>query len=111
MISNKLLTVAPLFVFWLAACTNSSGVTVTKQELGDKWPLTVDSAKLECRNSVSPGMGAAIAHVNGKTYALNGLAKQKGYPDIRPVWRDDPKIPGAKVSISPLIKRALDLCK
>ncbi len=105
MISNKLLTMAPLFVFWLAACTNSSGVTVTKQELGDKWPLTVDSAKLECRNS------AAIAHVNGKTYALNGFAEQKGYPDIRPVRRDDPKFKGLKVSIGPLIKRALELCK
>ncbi len=105
MISNKLLTVAPLFVFWLAACTNSSGVTVTKQELGDKWPLTVDSVKLECRNL------AAIAHVNGKTYALNGMAKHKGYPDIRPVWRDHPKFKGLKVSIGPVLDRAVDLCK
>ena len=80
------------------------GVLVTADEYGDKWPLTVSEARVNLlRGSV------AILRAGGRTYALNGTAQSRGYQRIDPIWRDNPAIPGTKISISPLIQRALSL--
>jgi len=41
---------------------------------------------------------------------LNGFARSRGYAPIDPIWRDNPDIPGAKVSISGMVRIALDRC-
>jgi len=104
--------VAPILI--LCGCDESTTssdashrVRVTESEYGDKWPLTVDSGEIECIDDYF-----IVFHVtNGKTYALNGAATSRGFPEIDPIWRDNPNLPGIKINIGPLIGRGLALCK
>jgi hypothetical protein len=46
---------------------------------------------------------------DGDTYAVNGTAKTTtDYPDIDPIWADDPALAGLKKNIGPLIGPRLD---
>lgn len=83
-----------------------SGVLVTRETMGESWPLIVDQARVECLDG-----RVAVVHVNGITYALNGTAKSRGYPAVDPIWRADPSLPGSKINIGPLIEIALKQCK
>lgn len=92
---------------WIAAQPPREEL-VTQQELGDAWPLTVDGGHLRCIRA-----GAVVFRApDGSDYAVNGMAKSMGYPDIGPIWADHPKalFAGHKVSIGPLIQRGLALC-
>lgn len=86
----------------------SSG-QVSRATLGDEWPLTVEAGELRCDGS--GGVGAVTFTAAGKTYAVNGIAKQRGIQAIDPIWAPNPSIPGTKKSIGPLIDRGLELCK
>lgn len=78
---------------------------VTRAQFGDAWPLTVNSGEVECINKY-----IVVFHApNGKTYGLNGISFGHGYPRIHPIWRDNPRIPGSKVNIGPLIQFGLSL--
>ena len=77
-------------------------------DYGDTWPLTRPKAVLRCR---SPG--ALTATVDGREYALNGNAMAMEYPEIRPVWRDNPDTGASatpKVNLWPLMEAARELC-
>ena len=81
------------------------------------WPLTIDAGVLSCAEVPGAGQAAIIADENGTVWALNGIARSYvpllgGQADIGPIWRDNPAFPGLgmKVSIGPLIERALRLC-
>ena len=82
---------------------------ITKAELGDKWPLTIDTAEL-CTNGM-----AIFLRAEGKLYEVNGIAPQflrdsgEDVRDLHEIWRDDPTLLGPKVSIGPLIELAMDL--
>jgi hypothetical protein len=85
---------------------------ITRADLGAQWPLTVDAGVVGCER------GKAIKLVaGGKTYALNGTAqaysKQLGFgwQPVAAIWRDNPDIPGTKVSIAPLIAKGQALCR
>jgi len=86
------------------AAESQWGVLVTADEYGDKWPLTVSEARVNLLSGK-----VAILRAGGRTYALNGTAQSRGYQRIDPIWRDNLAIPGTKISISPLIQRALSL--
>lgn len=81
------------------------GVEVTREEYGDRWPFTVDSGRVECRQG-----GAVVFVVGDWVYQLNGIASQKGYANLAPIWRDNPDIPGSKVSVGPMIRLAQQQC-
>lgn len=51
--------------------------------------------------------GAALFWCGGVFYALNGVGAATGGRDADPVWRDDPDIAEAKVTLMPWIRRAL----
>jgi len=102
-----------VFVVSMSACSQPD-VEVTEQEWGSKWPFTVSSGRLECKGQ------AVIFHANGQSYAVNGVAKQRGYASIDSIWREDPEMKqalggkadvGPKVSVGPIIERGLSLCK
>lgn len=77
---------------------SSSGLYVNRDQFGDKWPFTISEGYVESINY------AVVFHtIDGKTYALNGIAKGKGYHDIGPIWRPDPLYSGQKISVGPLI--------
>lgn len=81
------------------------GVEVTRAQYGDQWPFTVESGFVDCEPP-----GSAIFRTRLGTHGLNGLAKSRGVPDVRPIWRDDPNNPGLKVNIGAMIDLALDQC-
>ena len=87
----------------------SGSVVVSKAKFGKRWPFKVKPGVLRCDGS--GGVGAVTFSANGKSYALNGIAKQQGAPPVDPIWRNNPSIPGTKVDIGPMIERGLKLCK
>ncbi|MFW5431251.1 MAG: DUF2511 domain-containing protein [Methylophilaceae bacterium] len=62
---------------------------LSKEEFGDKWPVSVGSGTVACiANSV-------VFEADGKLYAVNGIAKGEaekyGYANIEDIWLDDPE--------------------
>ncbi len=83
---------------------------ITKQELGAEWAFTVDEGVLACDGK--KGVGAVTFTTGGKTYALNGAAKQTNkYDLVDSIWAEDTSIKGAKKDIGTIIQRGLKLCK
>ena len=73
------------------------------------WPFTVPDGTLMC------GVGKRVTFIatppGGKRdmFAVNGAAKPF-FASIDPIWRDDPEVPGLKVSIDKVLTRGLGLC-
>ena len=92
-----------------------SGTKISETDFGSQWPFTVSKGKLNCEGS--SGMGAVTFTANGITYAVNGTAKavakkrNTGWRDIDEIWKASPDIPGAKVSMGPIIEKGRSLCK
>ena len=88
--------------------SDAAGVSVSRQEYGDEWPFTVERGELWC---VSPGRNVLFV-ADGVNYAVNDRARaSKRWVDIEGrIWREDPKIPGTRVSLSNLIQRGLTFC-
>lgn len=63
--------------------------------------LKVAEGDLRCE-----GAGAVIIRIDGKDYALNGLAS-RSYPLIQTIWNETT---GPKVNINSLIVHGLSLC-
>lgn len=76
---------------------------VHKSMLGDEWPLSVDGGYVK----MSMGMALIFIHGN-KHYALNGLAKNRGFEDVVVLQLDD-EFSGAKKSLTPLVNLAKKL--
>ena len=81
-------------------------LSVSQADYGDKWAFTVPHGTLVCRNTYL----AIFRDGKGNEYQLNGAASSAGYPQINPIWRDNPSFAGIKVDIGPFIERALGLC-
>jgi len=90
------------------AMKSNTRIFVSKDKYGDQWPFTVDFGILACRR-----WNAVIFRTEDhQVYALNGKAiAMKKYKDVRQIWKDNPNIPGAKVSLSRLIQEVLELCE
>lgn len=83
-------------------------ITLSAAEFGGSWPLTVDAALLYCPQPNAPMLDTAQGLV-----ALNGVAAGMGGKMLAadsPMWKDSPGGDGIKVSMGPLIERALALC-
>jgi hypothetical protein len=124
----KLLSVCSIsLALFLSGCSKP-GLELTEAQYGEKWPLTVSSGYVECKNN------AVIFHSNGNTYAVNGVAKSQGYSEINAIWKDDPEFfemaaeiakaentavdevikamgSPSKISIGPILDSGLKLCK
>lgn len=93
------------------------GKEIHQKEFGDKWPFTVSSGKLECRED-----DEVVFVVNDKTYAVNGVAKgSRQYHDLIEIWKDDPELsllfkdrpdlPKPKLSIGAIVAHGVALCQ
>lgn len=91
------------------ASADPSSRMVSAADLSGSWPLTVGSGTLRCDGS--GGTGEVTFEGDGKVYAVNGLAKQSGLPEIDAIWKDDPDAPGLKLDIGELLQAGLDLCE
>ena len=106
-----------LFAAVPAARENPDTVSADTWTDGD-WPLTIDGGILTCVKVPVVGRPEAVIIYDhdGKAWPVNGVARMhhKRYavePKLDPIWREDPEIPGAKVSVGPLIKRGLKECE
>jgi uncharacterized protein DUF2511 len=89
------------------ACAES-GRLVTRQELGDHWPLTVDGGRVDCNQ------GALVFAHDGTIYALNEVALGKGYLEIDPIRKNEARALNhhpLKVDLRPLIDLARQQCR
>ncbi len=102
--------------------SRSDRIYVSREEFGDKWPLTVEDGEIEGYKYRVAGVErkAVVFHTGGKTYAVNGGAiDQRKFPRIDPIWAEEPRselwiknnIPAIKKSIEPIISIGLGLCK
>lgn len=74
------------------------------------WPFDAPSVTLACRNPTARRAGMVTATTpDGREYAVNGTARSR-YPDVDPIWLDDPQVAGLKVNIGGAIDRGLALC-
>lgn len=85
---------------------STMGKLVTKAELGNQWPFTVDSGYVDCPDGVS----AVFRTADGSVYGLNGMATSRGFAEPDPIRQADPIIPGAMISIGPMIDLARREC-
>ena len=103
---------------------------ISKVQFGDKWPLTVDSATLNCtilnpKGYTGPKLTAVTLEANGSAYAVNGIAiSHRLGKDIAPIvatgapiWVTDPQtnekvnVGPPKMDISPILNAGLKLCE
>lgn len=78
---------------------------ISESTWGADYPFTVDG-ELIC---LEPN--TIIFKAGGVNYAVNGTAMARGYAELRPVWKDDPAMPGTKFSLGQVIAEAQKLCK
>jgi hypothetical protein len=115
--------------------TTQKQTTITKNEFGNEWPLSINSGVVKC---LPIGNGSVVFEAEGKTYAINGtakgFAKKHNFYSIEDIWLDDPKFlemakeiakaeneplaevlksmgSPTKINISPVIDSGLKLCK
>ena len=74
-------------------------IEIRMTEYGDHWPFAIQQGRLRCE-----GAGAVILTVQGKDYAVNGMASTR-YASMQPVWKSDPG------DVGRIISRGLTLCK
>lgn len=104
------LVVASLLVSAVAAAGNID--LVSAEDYGADWPFRGEEMHLLC---LAGNAVVASDPESGRMYPLNGVAsgqaERLGLEPLEAVWRDNPEIPGTKVSVGPFIKRGLALCK
>ena len=80
---------------------------VSQIEFGEAWPFTVNSGVLRCHGTA--GTGAVTLEADGTVYAVNEVARARGYADLRRVWENDSHT-GAMKDLGLVIERGLELC-
>lgn len=84
---------------------------VTREQLGDAWPFTIEWVDLHC----TARREVWFLGSDGIRYALNGTARQRadenGWHEIQAIWRPNPNVAGLSIDISPVLERGLALCK
>ncbi len=88
-------------------------MSVSAADLGDSWPFTVSSGILRCEKVVAGSLTGLVVtfESGGKRYAVNGMARTRREGiEIDEIWAAEPRIPGAKKNVQPLIDRGLRLC-
>lgn len=99
-----------------AVKTLSGTSSVSRADLGNDWPLTVEKGTLQCFPLPANRKLQVVTFAEGgNTYALNGTARSHanayGYRDIRFVWKPNDSIPGTNMPLGALLDRGLALCQ
>ncbi|MEA2249923.1 MAG: hypothetical protein QOG70_165 [Solirubrobacteraceae bacterium] len=90
-----------------SAFAGSHTITITKRSFHGTWPFTVSKGRMSCK-SYGRGIGEVTFRARGRTYGLNGLALQAGYPRPDPIWKKASY--GLRVTIGDVLDRGLALC-
>jgi hypothetical protein len=83
---------------------------ISRDDLGEQWPLTVDAGVLSCESHGGGVHSVFFTDPEGKRYALNGIAEghHPELPPIDQILAPNPKVPELKINIGPLIDRGPD---
>ena len=98
-------------VLLMGACSPDKGFGPSEEvhadDYGTDWPLTVDSALLNC----APG-GGLLIQIDGRAFGLDdGITDENVPPKFERVWATDPSRGNAHKDLSPLINDAQALCE
>jgi len=93
-----------------------SWLTVTKEEYGDAWAFTKDSAVLKCYKDTIAVMPVVV--IDKKPYGLTGWADAMhgqgsiglDMDNFNTVWLKNPDDNTSRIDISPFKKRAEEIC-
>ncbi len=101
-----------LVLLAVVGAANATDNLITRTDFGDTWPFAFEQGVLHC----VPGPAVFVFDpVGAKGYPLNGPANIQAYRlklhPLAEVWRENPALPGTKVSVGPVIERGLKLCK
>lgn len=103
------------FIFCISAIAAAVPLkAVSEEDYGNKWAFNSGEVQLQCIN----GGAFVMDYDTNAVYAITGLANQLAksgkYPaeDINgsSFWKENPELPGAKISLGPFINDALALC-
>lgn len=88
----------------------------TKADFGAQWPFTLDEGQVDCIPISGKGsLGAAIFRTNSGIYALNEIATSRAslenYKNLGDIWKDDPQLPGTKMSALAIIQAGSAVCQ
>ena len=72
------------------------------------WPLTVEEGLVQCSDSGAITFWPSDG--DGTIHQLNGQATQEGFEPIDPIWRDNPRVSGSKISLGEILKIGRSLC-
>ena len=103
--------VSAALMAFITLAVHAETISISAVDYGDKWPFTVDSITLSCRNNAAVLMQSK----SGTTYWLNGKASAqfKHLPSWRELAKPDPRYGAGAVMTPPsdMIKRGLELCR
>ena len=95
-------------------CSTNGNLFVIRAEENcvEPWPLDSASGILYCNpfGELNDSVVYQPDEDPSMYYALNGSALASGYPDIDPIWLDDPEGSSPKMDLGELIDAALELC-
>jgi hypothetical protein len=75
-------------------------------ELGETWPLTVESAVLTCGDT-----GVASVTAEGRTTVIDASTVPRDVSsDFTRIWAQDASQPAGRMDLKPLVERAQELC-
>lgn len=105
----KRISVAALLL--ASAGANAGQELVNVEDYGLQWPFTMPEAYLMCLDGNAV---AAMDPESGVMYAVNGAASSKAsrlaLEPLTSVWRENPELPGTKISVSTMVEKGLQLC-
>lgn len=105
-----------LLVFSTAPAIGASNAPITAADFGAQWPFMFERGVLGCQpDSRAPNLLLiTFTDPSGNTYAINGAASsratKRGWLNVQAIWKENPGIPGTKISITPIIQRGSALC-
>jgi len=79
---------------------------VDAQDYGATWPLTVETALLNC----SPE-GDLFLQADGHAFSLGPMTVEDAEPALRRVWAENPDKSEERMDLAPLIEDARELCE
>lgn len=87
--------------------TDSGAGVLTREELGDQWPLTVDQIAFICEEPMR-----LLGEAEGTVYTLNGAAKaaHPDRPNVREIQRKDPVYDDLLMNAGPVLDAGLAYC-
>ncbi len=113
--SRRFRDVAVLLIAIAGCSAPRDGFRVTSDEYGEAWPFTVDAGTVRCVNPRGVIADVIFEGDNGRTYALNGIARGTGkwldfQTTIRRLRNDQTFGPMAVPLPNDWISRALESC-